>query len=70
MQHILTPKQLLTKIQAYCKEHGISATAFGRLSVGDSALVTTLKQGRDLRMTTYSRIIKQLGKVPKEPAKT
>jgi hypothetical protein len=69
MEHILTPKQLLSKIHAYCKRHGISATAFGHLAVGDSALVTTLKRGRDLRVTTYSKIMKQLGTEPVGPAK-
>ena len=48
--------ELLEQIDAYCELHGITPTDFGRDALNDSALVTTLKQGRELRSRTRRRI--------------
>lgn len=63
-----TNEDLVARIEAHCAATGISATAFGRDTVNDSGLMTTLRQGRDLRLSTYRKIVAALDAPPKDTA--
>lgn len=53
---------LLEQIEQYCKEHGISLTAFGQKSVNDGCLVSDLRKGRDPRWSTIVRVLSYMDK--------
>ena len=59
-----TNTDLLARIEAHCEGRGISVTAFGRDVLGDTGLVTTLRRGRDLRLSTLRRIEAALAAPP------
>lgn len=52
----LPEADLIERIRVFCDETGISATEFGRRSINDSALMTNLVKGRELRRDTRARI--------------
>ncbi|MBT9385500.1 hypothetical protein KM176_16620 [Pseudooceanicola sp. CBS1P-1] len=55
------PEQdLIEKIEKFCETKGITLTDFGRLALNDTALVTTLKRGRELRSSTRGKIMSYL----------
>ncbi len=47
---------LLTRIQRYLRQSGLSATAFGRCAVGDPKFVHDLRNGREPRTGTERRV--------------
>lgn len=49
-------EQLLLEIDAYLAEHGISQTQFGREALNDTAFVSRLRRGTDVRMETADRV--------------
>lgn len=50
--------ELLTEIEAFLARDGIgiSATRFGELALGDRHLVRQLREGRELRSKTVSKV--------------
>lgn len=51
-----TLKDLLSEIEAFLGETGMTPTAFGEKATNDKALVPRLRDGRDLKATTIDRI--------------
>lgn len=51
---------LLREVDAFLNEAGMSPTAFGRDALGDPAFVFELRNGRDCRGSTFSRIRAQI----------
>lgn len=49
-------QELIAEIEAYCAKNEITPTDFGRLAMNDTALVTTLRRGRELRSATRQKI--------------
>lgn len=47
---------LLDWIENHLKEHGISATRFGRIAVGDPRFVLDLRNGRSPRRKTIAKL--------------
>lgn len=47
---------LFRDIRDFCILHDISSSAFGKLAVGDWKIVTQIKGGRDLRLSTVHKI--------------
>lgn len=56
MENDVVETELLQEIEQFCEQSEISLTDFGRHSVNDSALVTTLRKGRELRSATRMKI--------------
>lgn len=48
---------ILARIEAFCAEHKISPTSFGRMSIGDGNLVPNLKANRSLTLKTANRVV-------------
>ena len=57
MENDVVETELLQEIEQFCAQREISLTDFGRHSVNDSALVTTLRKGRELRAATRMKIL-------------
>lgn len=47
---------LLSQIEAFCRDHGLSESQFGLLALNDKNLIPQLRNGRDLRTSTARRI--------------
>lgn len=47
---------LIEKIEAFCERNAMTPTDFGRLALNDTALMTTLRAGRELRHRTRRRV--------------
>lgn len=47
---------LLCDIEQFIIEHNMTATAFGLLAVNDGRFIQQLRDGRDLRISTVSKI--------------
>ncbi len=47
---------LLSAIVAFCREHALAESTFGRLAVNDSKFVARLRDGGRVRMQTLSRV--------------
>lgn len=48
--------ELIHEIEAWCARHGVSHRRFGSLAVNDTALMTTLQRGRELRRATEAKV--------------
>ena len=48
--------ELIKEIEAFCAKHSLSGRRFGELAVKDGAFWFKLNKGRDLRMSTVSRV--------------
>lgn len=51
-----TNEQILRRIEAYCRDHKISETAFGRASVKDGHLVRRLRGGKSVTTKRLDQI--------------
>lgn len=49
-------KTLIEDIEAHCTERGISETTFGNLAMKDSRFVGELRNGREMRRATITRV--------------
>lgn len=47
---------MLSEINVFLLRHDMAETKFGRLAVGDPRLIGDLRNGRDLRPNTKSRV--------------
>ena len=47
---------LLSTVERYLRESGITASRFGRDAMGDPGFVATLRRGREPRDTTVLRV--------------
>ena len=56
MRDTHTTDPILADILAFCERHNVAPSRFGADAVGDRALVTNLKDGREVRSTTRARI--------------
>jgi hypothetical protein len=56
MDNLSTRDPLLDDIEQYLARTGMSAQAFGRAALNDSAFMTTLRRGRDVRRSTHMRV--------------
>jgi hypothetical protein len=59
---MLTGPTLLAEIERFLASGFCSATTFGLLVVGDGKLVTRLRAGKTVRLTTAERIISFINK--------
>lgn len=48
---------ILNRIEAFLSETGMSASYFGKKAVGNSELVTRLRNGGDVQTKTVSKIL-------------
>lgn len=55
-----TPDPLLTEIETFLAEAGMTPTAFGRDALSDPGFVFELRAGRDCRRTTAMRARAQM----------
>jgi hypothetical protein len=49
-------EDLLSAIDRFCSEHGLSDTRFGELALNDKPFVSQLRSGRDVRMSTVDKV--------------
>lgn len=49
---------LLTDIEAFTQRHGMSEWAFGEAALNDRHFIRQLRDGRDIRFSTYGRVTK------------
>lgn len=56
MANDIVEADLLREIEQFCEINEMSLTDFGRHSLNDSGLVTTLRAGRELRSKTRQKI--------------
>lgn len=47
---------LLSDIERFCRQHGMSERRFGTEVMNDGKLVAQLRAGRDIRVSTVARI--------------
>jgi len=47
---------LLSKIEHFCKDRGLSEWQFGELALNDRHFIRQLRSGRDVRMSTLARV--------------
>lgn len=59
---------LIREIEAWCERYGKSHRAFGSLAVNDTALMTTLLRGRELRRATEAKVRAALAAAPPDAA--
>ncbi|MFV1539438.1 MULTISPECIES: hypothetical protein [unclassified Phaeobacter] len=64
--HIPHP-DLLAKIEAHCRDAGVSETAFGKDAVKDPNLVRDLRSGRELRRATVAKVMDALSSSQDRP---
>lgn len=55
---LIFPKHpdLAQEVAAWMAAHGVHATTFGKMAIGDPSLVATLKGGRELRSDTLRKV--------------
>ncbi len=51
-----TVRNLLSRIEEHCREHGVAETTFGRRSVNDGKLVARLREGGTITLDTLALI--------------
>lgn len=44
------------EIAAFCRKHGIPDSRFGREAMNDPAFVYSLREGRDLKVSTVNKL--------------
>lgn len=49
--------EVLAKIEAFCADHSLKPSTFGRMAIGDGSLVKNLKTGRSLTLKTANSVI-------------
>ncbi len=54
--YLAAMEQLLIEIEDFCERWDISVTEFGLKSLNDRSLVTGIRRGRDLRLSTVDKI--------------
>jgi len=57
MAHITPHIDLVSMIDAHCAKSGIAQSTFGAAAMGDPSLVSDLRDGREPRRATVSRIM-------------
>jgi hypothetical protein len=60
---------LLRMVEAFLKRTKMAPSKFGREALGDSNLMLQLKQGRELRSATTTRILKFMAAVEGPPTR-
>lgn len=61
-------ENLITQIKAAMALHGLSRTAFCYGAMGDSAFLTKLEQGREVRENTRQKVLAYIEKLNSEMA--
>lgn len=57
-----TRTQIITEIEAFLKETGMTPTSFGQEATKDRALMITLRKGRDPKASTVDKIREYIAK--------
>lgn len=60
---------LLSEIEVFCVQAGLSETRFGELALNDKPFVTQLRAGRDVRMSTVAKVREFMAGWPAEGGK-
>jgi hypothetical protein len=47
----------LKRIEAFCEQHSMGVTTFGRSAIGDANLVANLRAGRSLTLKTANAVV-------------
>lgn len=55
-QAIPTDAELLNRIKAFCTDHNLKPSTFGRMAVGDGSLISNLEAGRSPTLKMAGRI--------------
>jgi phage-related minor tail protein len=58
VMEIITDAELLTRINAFLKEHELSRAAFGKATMSDPALVQMLEAGRSLSLKNVNKVLR------------
>lgn len=61
---------LLSRIEAFCSEHKIGVTTFGRSAIGDPNLVAGMRSGRSLTLKTANTVVEFMRSHSQVPAST
>jgi len=56
-EQMITDTDVLREIAAFCAQHEVKETTFGRLAIGDANLIGNLRAGRSLTLRTASRVM-------------
>lgn len=59
---------LLSDIEGFCAQHGLSEWQFGELVLNDRHFIRQLRDGRDLRMSTLGKVKDFMDEYPREAA--
>jgi hypothetical protein len=57
-------RALLHRIESFLAQTGMAPTTFGKLTVNDGHLVKAMREGRDLRGSTFNRLVNFIEKPP------
>ena len=57
-------RDIIERIEAYCRRYGIAESTFGRLSINDGKLVGRLRKGGSITMRTFRAVETYLSKEP------
>lgn len=62
--------EIIEEIEAFCVRVGMTPTMFGKRAMNDSALMTNLRSGRELRRSTAKRLRRFMADFPGIPSAT
>ena len=60
--------RFLRAVEAFCEHRRLSGRAFGDAALGDPGLVSSLRRGRSLRVSTLDPVLVFMGDAPLDPA--
>jgi hypothetical protein len=64
----MSTSDIINRVTAYCAQHGITETTFGRKAVNDGKLIPRLRSGRSITLRTLELIEAQLSAPPDQEA--
>jgi hypothetical protein len=56
-QALLTDADLLARIKAFCAQHEMAPSTFGRGALGDGSLIANLEGGRSLTLRNAEKVV-------------
>lgn len=68
LKTLASDAEVLAKIEAFCADHSLKPSTFGRLAIGDGSLVKNLKTGRSLTLKTANSVVDFMASYRPTPA--
>ncbi len=60
----LTDADLLSRIRAFCTQHKLAPSTFGRSALGDGSLIPNLEGGRSLTLRNAEKVMSYMANFP------